>query len=117
MALTLSRRGVGSPRRDQLLQLRAGLCHKSPSGSSILLVLALAADDVGDIIALVLVGLQEGIVFGAVIGDLDFVIGLAVRDRRLLPALTLGVRLFERDKFDIGGLRGLRGFRCERRND
>jgi hypothetical protein len=30
-----------------------------------------AADDVGDVVAFVLVGLEEGIVLGAVVGDLD----------------------------------------------
>src|SRR5258707_3922752 len=87
------------------------MARQATNALGILLVLALAADDVGDV-ALVLVGLQEGCVVGGIVGDFDFLF-LAL-DRRLL-ALGLGVGLFERDEFDLGRLDNFR-LRHQRRD-
>src|SRR5689334_20973362 len=103
------RRVSGRTRRYQNLADRTGADH-----SGILLVLALAADDIGDVIALVLVGLQEGVVFAArVLGDLDVV--LALGDLILLAALGLGVRLLERNELDLRSLRRCLNLGGERR--
>ena len=77
------------------------MARQATNALRIFLVLALAADDVGDVVALVLVGLEERCVVGRIVGDFDFFF-LAL-DRRLL-ALGLGVGLFERDELDLGGL-------------
>src|SRR5947199_8140246 len=83
-----------------MLAVRAGADH-----SDILLVLTLAADDVGDI-ALVLVGFEEGVVFGRALGGLNFLF-LTLHDRFLLSALGFGIRILEGHEFDFGRLRRL----------
>src|SRR5262245_34274534 len=93
--------------------------HKSAARSSVLLVLAVAPDDVGDVVALVFVRLQEGVVLGAVVGDLDILLlglGVAVGRGLLLGAAALRIRLLERNELDVRGLRSLRGLRHEGRN-
>src|SRR3954469_16416798 len=72
------------------------------NGSRVLLVFALATDDIGDVVAFVFVGLEERVIGGCIIGHLDFL--FVSLDRHLL-ALGLGIGLFERHEFDFGGLR------------
>src|SRR3954463_6756922 len=78
---------------------------RGTTSSDVLLVLAAAAHDVGDVVAFVFVGLEEGIVLGAVVGNFDLV--LTLDGCLFLAALGLGIRVFERNELDLGGLRSL----------
>ena len=81
-----------SRRRVSGTARRIGRC-KAPSArqtaagrrSGLLLVLDVAADDVGDVVALVLVGLEEGVVVGGVVGDLDFLLAFGRRPPSCRP--------------------------------
>src|SRR5689334_15524459 len=82
------RSAMREPRRMQTLRNDRFQDHKSWSGSSVLVVLAAAADDVRDIVPFVFVGLEEGIILCSVVCDFDLIVAdVDVVARSLLPAL------------------------------
>src|ERR1043166_6777340 len=101
-------RGVGNGRVELALAKSEIICQISFSGalSSLLLVLDVAADDLGDVGVLFLGLLDEGVVVLVAALHLDVLDVLASLGGRLLGAtLDLGIGLLERHELGLVRLR------------